>query len=118
MLIRFDMLDEFIAGDGAILREHYNPNSTQLNLTHSLAHAKVRAKTKTNPHALKSTEIYIIQSGRGIMHIDENAFEVSTSDAIIIPPNSIQFIENYTDEDLTFFCIVEPAWKLEDEIII
>lgn len=118
MLIDFDKLVEFIAGDATVLREYYNPNSKSMELAHSLAHAKVLPKGISKPHALKATEIYLIQSGKGVMHIDDKIFDVKTSDVVIIPPNSVQFIENNTDEDLTFFCIVEPAWKPEDEIII
>lgn len=118
MLIKFDKLNEFVAGDGAILREHYNPNTMNIDLNHSLAYAKVLPNRKTKPHSLKTTEIYVIQSGKGIMHIDENAFDVQTSDAVVIPPNAVQYIENNSEQELTFFCIVEPAWKLEDEIII
>lgn len=118
MLINFSKLDEFIAGDATVLREYYNPNTQSLELAHSLAHAKVLPNGISKPHALKSTEIYVIQSGKGIMHIDEQIFEVNSSDVVIIPPMAVQFIENKTDEDLTFFCIVEPAWKPEDEIIL
>ncbi len=118
MILKFDNLEEFIAGDGSILRELYNPHKSPLTISHSLAHAKVLPKSKTMPHALSTTEVYVMQSGNGLMHIDNDAFEVSANDAIIIPPNSVQFIENNSEEDLTFFCIVEPAWKPEDELII
>lgn len=34
---------------------------------------------------------------------------------IYIPPHSKQFIENNGSVNLKFLCIVDPAWKPEDE---
>ena len=35
-----------------------------------------------------------------------------------VPPNSKQFIKNIGTENLRFLCIVEPAWKQEDDEIL
>ena len=106
--------EEFIAGDGSILREILHPDKANLRIRYSLAHAKVLSGQETRPHKLKSSEVYYIISGRGLMHIDENAFEVGPESAIYIPPNSIQFIENTGNSDLVFLCLVEPAWRKAD----
>jgi mannose-6-phosphate isomerase-like protein (cupin superfamily) len=37
---------------------------------------------------------------------------------IYIPPNSIQRIKNTGMNDLIFLCIVDPAWKSEDEELV
>ena len=52
------------------------------------------------------------------MHIDEDAGLVEQSDTIYIPPHSVQFIENIDQTDLKFLCIVDPAWKIEDEEVL
>jgi len=37
--------------------------------------------------------------------------------AVFIPANSSQYIENTGNEDLVFLCIVNPAWKSGDEAV-
>jgi len=108
---------EFTAGDGSILRELLHPEKAELQIRYSLACAKVAAGQKTKPHKLKSCEVYYITAGSGLMHIDEEFFEVGPESAIYIPPGARQYIENTGDSDLKFLCIVDPAWRKEDEEI-
>jgi mannose-6-phosphate isomerase-like protein (cupin superfamily) len=109
---------EFTAGDGSILRELLHPEKAELQIRYSLAHAKVAAGQKTKPHKLKSCEVYYITAGYGLMHIDEGTFEVGPECAVYIPPCARQYIENTGDSDLEFLCIVDPAWREEDEEIL
>lgn len=106
---------EFIAGDGSMLRELLRPEKAGILIRYSLAHAKVVAGQKTKPHKLKSSEVYYITAGQGLMHIDQESFEVGPECAIYIPPNAIQYIENRGNSDLKFLCVVDPAWRQEDE---
>jgi hypothetical protein len=71
MFIR-DLKDcaEFIAGDNSILREILHPDKADLTLRYSLAHATVRPGQTTKPHRLKTSEVYYIVAGKGVMHID------------------------------------------------
>jgi mannose-6-phosphate isomerase-like protein (cupin superfamily) len=108
---------EFIAGDGSLLRELLHPDKTCLQIQYSLAYAKVMAGEMTKPHKLKSSEVYYVTAGKGLMHIDEESIEVNRECAVYIPPNSTQYIENTGNSDLKFLCIVEPAWRKEDEEI-
>ena len=109
---------EFVAGDGSILRELLHPEKTDLQIRYSLAYAKVTAGQMTKPHKLRTCEVYYIMEGRGLMHIDEESLEVNPECAIYIPPHSRQYIENTGNSDLKFLCIVEPAWRKEDEEIL
>ena len=109
---------EFIAGDDSILRELLNPEKSALELRYSLAHAKVAAGRRTQPHRLKSSEVYYIISGDGIMYIDGEARDVDPNCTIYIPPRAVQYIENTGNGDLEFLCIVDPAWRPEDEEIV
>ena len=52
------------------------------------------------------------------MHIDQEIFEVGPECAICIPPNAVQYIENTGNSDLKFLCIVDPAWRQEDEEVL
>lgn len=107
--------EELIAGDDSILREILHPDKADLQLHYSLAHAKVPVGQATKPHRLKSSEVYYIIAGHGLMHIDEESFEVGPDCAVSIRPHSKQYIENTSDSDLLFLCIVDPAWREEDE---
>ncbi|MHC4119643.1 MAG: cupin domain-containing protein [Planctomycetota bacterium] len=116
MLVRhLNDCEQFVAGDGSILRELLHPDKEDLHIRYSLAHAMVEAGRRTAPHKLKSSEVYYIITGRGLIHIDEESFEVGAGCAVNIPPLSMQHIENTGDCDLVFLCIVDPAWRQEDE---
>ncbi len=118
MLIRkLDDCEEFVAGDGTLLRELLHPDKQPLELRYSLAHAIVPVGQTSIPHALSASEVYYILAGRGEMHINNEAQFVEPGDAIYIPPNARQFIRNHGAEPLVFICIVEPAWRSEDETI-
>ncbi|MBN2484039.1 MAG: cupin domain-containing protein [Candidatus Omnitrophica bacterium] len=110
--------EEFIAGDGCILREYLHPGKENLALRYSLAHATVSSGQTTQAHILKTCEVYYILEGRGIMHVNEASRDVSPGDIIYIPPQATQYIENPTDTALKFLCIVDPAWRSEDEKIL
>jgi len=116
MLIRrLKDCDEFIAGDDSILRELLHPGKADLAIRYSLAHATVKPGERTRPHRLKTAEVYYILEGRGRMHINHETAEVGGESAVYIPPLSVQYIENTGDGPLVFVCIVDPAWRPEDE---
>ncbi|NEQ31512.1 MAG: cupin domain-containing protein [Leptolyngbya sp. SIO4C5] len=108
---------EFVAGDGTLLRELLHPDKQPVNLRYSLAHAVVPVGQVSAAHKLKTSEVYYILSGRGEMHIDQETQLVKPGDAIYIPPQARQFIRNCGHEPLTFICIVDPAWRPEDETV-
>jgi mannose-6-phosphate isomerase-like protein (cupin superfamily) len=37
---------------------------------------------------------------------------------VYIPPKAKQCITNFGKTDLTFICIVDPAWRKEDEEVV
>lgn len=108
---------EFTAGDHTILRELLHPDKQPLALRYSLAHATVSAGQSSTPHSLKTSEVYYIVKGVGEMHIGGETQQVEPGDAIYIPPNAVQFIRNTGVEPLVFICIVDPAWRQEDETV-
>ncbi len=108
---------EFIAGDNSILRELLHPSKADLQIRYSLAHAKVSAGQKTTAHKLRTSEVYYILAGSGLMHIDRETHDVKPHCAIYIPPGAVQFIVNTSNSDLEFLCIVDPAWQEPDEIV-
>jgi mannose-6-phosphate isomerase-like protein (cupin superfamily) len=106
------------AGDNSTLRELLNPSKENLKIRYSLAHAIVKPGELTLAHRLKSSEVYYILEGEGEMYIDEEKEKVSTGQAVYIPPDSVQRIKNIGKSDLVFLCIVDPAWRPEDEEVL
>ena len=117
-IIHLHDCDEFIAGDGSTLRELLHPGKADVKIRYSLAHATVKPGARTKRHRLRTAEVYYLLKGRGRIHIDDEAAEVTVQSAIYIPPHSVQYIENTGDSDLVFLCIVDPAWRREDEEIV
>lgn len=108
---------EFIAGDNTRLRELLHPDKQPLALRYSLAHATLPVGQTSQSHSLKTSEVYYILSGKGEMHIEDETQLVEPGDAVYIPPNARQFIHNCGNEPLVFICIVDPAWRKEDETV-
>lgn len=106
---------EFIAGDNCILREILHPDKAELDLRYSLAHAVVKPGLTTWKHRLKTSEVYYIIEGQGMMHIDGESSPVRPGSTVYIPPQTVQSITNTGQNDLVFICIVDPAWRKEDE---
>ncbi|HEY9302118.1 MAG TPA: cupin domain-containing protein [Phormidium sp.] len=118
MLVRkLSECEEFIAGDNTILRELLHPDKQPLALRYSLAHATLPVGKTSTPHSLKTSEVYYIISGKGEMHINEETQIVEPGDTVYIPPNAKQFIHNCGNEPLIFVCMVDPAWRKEDETV-
>lgn len=107
-----------MASDGSILRELLHPDKADVAIRYSLAHARVSPGEGTKAHRLKTAELYYILSGRGRMYIDAEAADVDANCAIYIPPGTVQHIANTGESDLLFLCIVDPAWREADEVII
>jgi mannose-6-phosphate isomerase-like protein (cupin superfamily) len=109
---------EFRAADVSLLRELLHPAKADLQIRYSLAHAKVQPGQATKPHILRASEVYYIVAGRGVMHINDESRGLCPGCVVYIPPHSKQYIENTAGSDLEFLCIVDPAWREEDEQIL
>ncbi|HEY9818141.1 MAG TPA: cupin domain-containing protein [Candidatus Obscuribacterales bacterium] len=117
LISKLENCTEFTAGDGTTLRELLHPDKQAIALRYSLAHAILPIGQRSTPHSLTTSEVYYILSGVGEMHIDDETAIVKAGDAIYIPPNARQFIHNAGNDPLIFICIVDPAWRKEDEIV-
>lgn len=116
---RLRQCHEIVAGDNTRLRELLHPDRDYpFGGRYSLAHATVEPGSITLKHRLASDEVYYILSGNGEMHVDEQSSLVEPGDVVEIPPRSVQWIHNTGDTDLVFLCLVDPAWREEDEEIL
>ena len=118
---KLDECKVITALDGTILRELLNPlhDGPALKVGYSIAHALIKPGSASFPHRLtRASEVYYFLQGVGIMHVDQQHFEVGPGSVVYVPPNATQFLENTGDNDLTFLCIVDPYWRPENEELV
>ncbi len=101
-----------------MLREILHPDKDDLLIHYSLAHAVVKPGDTTWAHRLRTSEVYYIIEGEGIMHINDENAQVRPGSTVYIPPLATQNITNSGKIDLKFICIVDPAWQKDDEEIV
>ena len=111
-------IEIFNGEEGSQIKQYFNPNNTSNGINYSLAQFSLKVGGKTKLHRIKSSEIYYILEGKAELKIDEELFELKKDDSAHVPPNSKQFIKNIGTGNLRFLCIVEPAWKQEDDEIL
>ncbi|MFH1645485.1 MAG: cupin domain-containing protein [Candidatus Omnitrophota bacterium] len=110
--------EEIVAGDGCSLREIIHARKGDFKINYSLAYAQIGAGNATKPHKLAYSEVYYVIKGRGLMYIDNEERELSEGSTVYIPPFSIQYIKNLSEDELCFLCIVDPAWEKSCERIL
>jgi mannose-6-phosphate isomerase-like protein (cupin superfamily) len=116
MLIkRLKNCTEITAGDRTRLRELLHPARDAVATRYSLAVARLAPGARSLAHRLKTAEVYYLIGGSGLMHVGDEAAKVEAGDAVYIPPVSVQWLENIGKDDIEFVCIVDPAWRPEDE---
>jgi mannose-6-phosphate isomerase-like protein (cupin superfamily) len=104
MSLRRDSEIEPIQGnEGTKIKQFFHPHNTLEGIGYSLAQFTLEPGKSSKLHKLKSS--------------DEN-MKLGKDDSAYVPPNAVQNIKNIGNDDLRFLCIVEPAWKEEDEIIL
>ena len=113
---KLEEVEALEGNEGTKIRQIFHPHNTLNGIRYSLSHSLVMPGKRSKIHKMKTSEIYYILDGKGILHIDDEVFTVSKDHAIYIPPHSKQFIENTGNEELKILCIVDPAWRQEDEI--
>ena len=67
---------------------------------------------------MKSGETYFVLNGEGLIHVDDEVEKIQKNQSVFIPAFSMQYIENTGEDDLEVLCIVDPAWKKDDEISV
>jgi mannose-6-phosphate isomerase-like protein (cupin superfamily) len=112
---------QFTAIDETVLCELLHPKNdvNNLKMDFSIAHAVLESKKSSKPHRLrKSIEIYYILEGEGQIHINGEEDVIHEGQAVYIPENAVQWIENIGNNDLKFLCMVCPPWSADNEELI
>ena len=109
---------EFLAGDHTRLREVLHPAKHPLKLGYSLAHGSLGPGQRSKWHVLESSEVYYFIAGQGRFMIDDEVTAVEAGTTVYVPPGGRQSLENTGMQDIKFLCLVDPAWKAEQERIL
>jgi mannose-6-phosphate isomerase-like protein (cupin superfamily) len=109
---------EFLARDHTRLREVLHPAQHPLKLGYSLAHGILGPGQRSKWHVLDSSEVYYFLAGQGKFMIDDEVTSVEPGITVYVPPGGRQSLENTGSQDIEFLCLVDPAWKAEDERIL
>ncbi|MFO0706238.1 MAG: cupin domain-containing protein [Nitrospira sp.] len=108
----------FLAGDHTRLREIFHPAKHALKLGYSLAHGSLGPGQRSKRHVLASSEVYYFLAGEGRFTLDGEVIPVEAGSTLYVPPGSEQALENTGKRDIEFLCLVDPAWKAEDEQVL
>ncbi|MDA0755895.1 MAG: cupin domain-containing protein [Crenarchaeota archaeon] len=114
---KIEAVEVFSGQEGAQIRQIFSPVDTDNTIRYSLTHCTINPGNSSKPHTMKTSEMFYILQGKGIIHVGKDQKEITKNETIFVPPMSKQFIENKGEIDLIVLCIVDPAWKKEDEII-
>ncbi len=109
---------EFVAGDHTVLRELLHPAKHAVQLGYSVAHGKLAAGRRSKWHVLTSSEVYFFLAGHGMFSIDGESCSVEPGSMVYVPPGATQSVENSGEADMEFLCLVDPAWRIEDEAVL
>jgi mannose-6-phosphate isomerase-like protein (cupin superfamily) len=110
----YSQVEPFTTKDGSTIRELMHPNNVG-GQRQSLAEATVPVGCETLKHRHhEAEEIYHITAGRGLMYLENDVFEVSVGDAILIDPGIGHKIENIGVDELKILCCCSPAYSHED----
>ena len=110
-------IESFSGYEGTQIRQIFAPDNTDNVIRYSIAHCTINPGKTSKPHTMKTSEVYYILEGKGIIHVDEEQKQVTKDESIFVAPNSRQYLENNGEIDLVALCIVDPAWKQEDEVM-
>ena len=111
-------IESMQGSEGTKIKQYFHPYNTSNGINYSIAQFTLEPGKKSKLHKIKSSEIYYILEGRASLKIDDETYKMKKDDSVYVPPNSKQFIENKGSTDLRFLCIVEPAWKANDETLL
>ncbi len=104
--------------EGTKIKQYFHPHNTLNGINYSIAQFTLESGKQSKLHKLKSSEIYYILEGSAVLTVDDESYSIQKDDSVYVSPNSKQFIKNVGSDDLRFLCIVEPAWKAENEVLL
>src|SRR5690349_18254576 len=80
--------------EGAIIYDLLNPRHVENAIRYSLIYVSLPPGKSTLSHIMKTSEVYYILEGNGVMYINNESKNVNVGDAIFVLPGSKQHIKN------------------------
>ncbi len=117
-VIRLARCAEFLAGDHTRLRELLHPAKSGTRVAYSLAWGRLEPGARSKRHRLASSEVYYVLSGHGTFYLEAESQPIEAGTVVYVPPKGVQWVHNTGDIPLDFLCLVDPAWRREDEEIL
>ena len=114
---KIENIESFSGEEGTEIRQIFHPHNTLNGISFSLAHSIILPGKSSKPHKMKSAEVYFVLEGKGTIHVDDEIKEIHQNESVYVPPMSRQFLDNTGNMDLRVLCIVDPAWRQENEIL-
>lgn len=115
---KIESLDSFLGEEGSEIKQIFYPDNTSNCIRYSLAHTEIPPGKSSKPHKMKSAEVFFVLDGIGLIHVNKQTEKIEKNQSIFVPPQTIQYLENTGEHSLKILCIVDPAWKQEDEVLI
>jgi mannose-6-phosphate isomerase-like protein (cupin superfamily) len=113
-----DEVPVFTTKDGSQIRELLAHRNSAIR-NQSLAEARLEPGTSTLEHYHpKAEEIYYITHGVGRIRIEGETSEVTSGDAIAIPPGMKHKLWNTGPETLRLLCCCAPGYEHSDTVIV
>ena len=113
---KIEEIEAVTGQEGTQIKQIFSPSEIDNSIRYSIAHCTINPGNSSKPHTMKTSEMYYIMQGNGVMHVGEEQKKVKQNDVIFVTPMSRQFLKNDGETPLVAVCIVDPAWKQEDEI--
>ena len=66
----------------------------------------------------QSEELYYIYNGEITLHIGDNTYLAGTGTALRVPPGTIHWPYNHSDEDCKIVCVRSPREEREDMVVV
>jgi mannose-6-phosphate isomerase-like protein (cupin superfamily) len=111
-------IEEIQGNEGTQIKQIFHPHNTLNGIRYSVSHFTIEKGKRSKIHKMKTSEIYYILEGEGILYVDDEKIDVKKDSSVYVAPMSKQHIENIGNSELRFLCIVDPAWKQDDEILL
>ncbi|MGY5143648.1 MAG: cupin domain-containing protein [Candidatus Nitrosopumilus sp. bin_32a] len=111
-------IDSIQGNEGTKIKQYFHPHNTLNGINYSLAQFILESGKRSKLHKISSSEVYYILEGSGTLYVNEEKYDLEKDDSVYVLPNTKQFIENSGTGDLKFLCIVEPAWKADNEMLL
>jgi len=70
---KIENIDVLEGEEGSKIRQIFHPHNTLSGIRYSLSHFTVSSGKKSKLHKMKTSEIYYILKGEGVLHVDDES---------------------------------------------